>query len=62
MTEAIVDDETIAGLTGGRLGILILLLLWGFELISRWREHPERSRVLRWMQAHHRASWLRHHH
>jgi hypothetical protein len=56
------EGETVAGLIGGGLGFLILLSLWGFELLSRWREHPERSRVLHWMEVHHLAGWLRRRH
>jgi hypothetical protein len=56
------EGETVAGLIGGGLGLLILLSLWGFELLSRWREHPERSRVLHWMEVHHLAGWLRRRH
>ncbi|MCG1041080.1 hypothetical protein KQH60_00260 [Mycetohabitans sp. B8] len=56
------EGETVVGLIGGGLGLLILLSLWGFELLSRWREHPERSRVLHWMETRHLAGWLRRHH
>lgn len=54
--------ETVAGLIGGGLGILILLSLWAFDIASRRREHPRQGRLLHWMEDHHIGSWMRHRH
>ena len=56
------DAETIAGLTGLAIGLLVLLALSIFEARTYRREHDGEGMVHRWLTHQHMPHWMRRRH
>lgn len=57
------DAETIAGLVGLAIGLLVLLALSIFESRTYRREHDGEGMLHHWAHAHaHRPHWMRRRH
>jgi hypothetical protein len=57
--EAAMDAESIAGLVGLAVGLLVLLALTIFESRSYKREHNGEGMVHHWLAEHHMLDWRR---
>ncbi len=53
------DAESIAGLVGLAVGLLVLLALTIFETRSYKREHNGEGMLHHWMAEHHMLDWRR---
>ncbi|WP_183085063.1 hypothetical protein [Trinickia fusca] len=53
------DAESIAGLVGLAVGLLVLLALTIFESRSYKREHNGEGMIHHWLAAHHMLDWRR---
>ncbi|CAB3649158.1 hypothetical protein [Trinickia soli] len=53
------DAESIAGLVGLAVGLLVLLALTIFESRSYKREHQGEGMVHHWLAQHHMLDWRR---
>jgi hypothetical protein len=57
--EAAMDAESIAGLVGLGVGLLVLLALTIFESRSYKREHNGEGMIHHWLAEHHMLNWHR---
>jgi hypothetical protein len=57
--EAAMDAESIAGLVGLAVGLLVLLALTIFESRSYKREHNGEGMIHHWLAEHHMLGWHR---
>jgi len=53
------DAESIAGLVGLAVGLLVLLALTIFESRSYKRDHGGEGMIHHWLAAHHMLDWRR---
>jgi hypothetical protein len=53
------DAESIAGLVGLAVGLLVLLALTIFEARSYKREHNGEGYIQHWLATHHMLDWRR---
>jgi hypothetical protein len=53
------DAESIAGLVGLAVGLLVLLALTLFEARSYKREHDGEGHIHHWLATHHMLDWRR---
>jgi hypothetical protein len=60
--EAAMDAETIAGLIGLGVGLLVLVALSIFESRSYRREHDGEGMMHHWLAAHPMRQWMRRKH
>ena len=56
--EAAMDAESIAGLIGLAIGLLVLVALSIFESRSYRREHNGEGMLHHWMAEHHMLDWM----
>ncbi|MGH8779311.1 hypothetical protein [Paraburkholderia sp.] len=56
------DAESIAGLIGLGVGLLVLVALSVFESRMYRREHDGEGFVHHWLSAHHAPAWMRRRH
>lgn len=56
------DAETIAGLIGLAIGLLVLVALSVFESRMYRREHDGEGMIHHWFAVHHMPSWMRRRH
>lgn len=60
--EAAMEAETIAGLIGLGVGVLVLIALSVFESRNYRREHGGESMTHHWLAEHHMLDWMRRKH